>query len=171
MNMTHTQVLDLCQYIDGELETARGNCGMFALALASVLGKDKCEFHVSVQKAYPDAYMHVAVKYKRRLYHGKGHIYSFALKMWAYDEGDDPDYAPMLKRFPCDEKAMHDIYHGTGWMERDVVFERYMREYLGLEYTEEMKEVFKDCPHEYEDAFGARCMECGEDLAKLKLRA
>jgi hypothetical protein len=46
-----------------------------------------------------------------------------------------------------------------------------MREYLGLEYTEEMKEVFKDCHHEYEDAFGARCMECGEDLAKLKLRA
>jgi len=177
--LTRKQVDDLCYHINNKYETAHGNCGMFAYALASVLGFDNCELGMAQNTYYDDeAFYHVAVKYRGWYFDGRGHLLKQDLKTWADDEGLWGDglraysYVCKYEFAWCDEERLKS---STDWMLPSQVFELEMLSFLGREIPQSLVDkIEKDRIKCEADGFHSQlnenqcCQLCGHENTRLR---
>lgn len=128
----------ICRLVDRYAETMRGNCGMFAWALAGWLGRQNCEI-VFLWDMVDDRgrvqhegiCQHILVKYQGVYYDGWGAYESEAQILKKWTEGMNKTRAgwtrPLFTYARLNRNTYRLIKASTGWMAYPSMFEGVIR--------------------------------------------
>lgn len=85
---------------------------MFAIALAKFLGDENCEFIIAENTDYEACgCYHVGIKYKGRVYDGRGLTTIQAIKKYAYDESG----SAKIVKLPVNDDFKYHVSRYTDW--------------------------------------------------------